>query len=133
MGSRTKVRIVKNKVAPPFKEAFFDIMYGTGISKTGELVDLGVDFGIINKSGAWFSYGETRLGQGRENVKLLFEKEKDLAKEIESKIFEAVAKKNEEELRAKGISKDEPAEASAPAEVKAPRAKRANIDIVVDD
>ena len=133
VGSRTKVRIVKNKVAPPFKEAFFDIMYGTGISKTGELVDLGVDFGIINKSGAWFSYGETRLGQGRENVKLLFEKEKDLAKEIESKIFEAVAKKNEEELRAKGISKDEPAEASAPAEVKAPRAKRANIDIVVDD
>ena len=133
VGSRTKVRIVKNKVAPPFKEAFFDIMYGTGISKTGELVDLGVDFGIINKSGAWFSYGETRLGQGRENVKLLFEKEKDLAKEIEEKIFEAVAKKNEEELRAKGISKDEPAEASAPAEVKAPRAKRANIDIVVDD
>ena len=90
VGSRTKVKVVKNKVAPPFKEAFFDIMYGKGISKLGELVDLGVDYGIIKKSGAWFSYGEIRLGQGRDNVKALFENEPELAKEVEEKINEAV-------------------------------------------
>ena len=136
VGSRTKARIVKNKVAPPFKEAFFDIMYGTGISRTGELVDLGVEFGIINKSGAWFSYGETRLGQGRENVKLLFEKEEDLAKEIENKIFEAVEKKRQEDMAAKtGKKADAPKtdDVIPVAEAKPTRARRANIDIVVDD
>ena len=91
IGSRTRAKIVKNKVSPPFKEAVFDIMYGTGISKTGELVDLGVESGVISKSGAWFSYGETRLGQGRENVKLLFEREPALAAEIEKKIFDSTA------------------------------------------
>ena len=89
VGSRTRAKVVKNKVSPPFKEAVFDIMYGTGISKVGELVDLGVEYGVIAKSGAWFSYGETRLGQGRENVKLLFAREKELAAEIEEKIFAA--------------------------------------------
>ena len=71
VGSHTRVKVVKNKVAPPFKEAEFDIMYGEGISKIGEIVDLGVKFDILKKSGAWFYYGEQRLGQGRENVKLL--------------------------------------------------------------
>ena len=133
IGSRTRAKVVKNKVSPPFKEAVFDIMYGTGISKVGELVDLGVEYGVISKSGAWFSYGETRLGQGRENVKLLFEREKELAAEIEAKIFAAVKKQN---------GKDETEEApAAPAarEVQIPVTKgrsgsaRARIDIAVDD
>ena len=133
IGSRTRAKVVKNKVSPPFKEAVFDIMYGTGISKVGELVDLGVEYGVINKSGAWFSYGETRLGQGRENVKLLFEREKELAAEVEAKIFAAVKKQN---------GKDETEEApAAPAarEVQIPVTKgrsgsaRARIDIAVDD
>lgn len=86
IGSRTKVKIVKNKVAPPFKEAEFDIMYGKGISHEGELLDIGVKEKIIEKSGAWFSYNGNRLGQGRENVKKLFAENKELAAEIEEKI-----------------------------------------------
>ncbi len=86
IGSRTKVKIVKNKVAPPFKEAEFDIMYGKGISHEGELLDIGVKEEIIEKSGAWFSYNGNRLGQGRENVKKLFAENKELAAEIEEKI-----------------------------------------------
>lgn len=135
IGSRTKVRVVKNKVAPPFKEAFFDIMYGSGISKVGELVDLGVEYGIINKSGAWFSYGETRLGQGRENVKLLFEKETDLAKEIEEKIFEAVKNGKPEKEDKKGSKKSEEDSQSAAKSTKTSSkgSARAKIDIAVDD
>ena len=128
IGSRTKVKIVKNKIAPPFKEAYFDIMYGTGISRVGELVDLGVEYGVINKSGAWFSYGETRLGQGRENVKILFSNEPALAKEIEEKIFAAVEQKNTAEDESK--AKSAPAKAAAPASKTGARAK---IDIAVDD
>ncbi len=130
IGARTRAKIVKNKVSPPFKEAEFDIMYGTGISKVGELVDLGVKFEIINKSGAWFSYGETRLGQGRDNVKLLFQREPELAKEIEDKIMAHMLgmKRSAEE-------KDDEKE-SAPTVV-APRRSagnvRARIDIAVDD
>ncbi len=90
VGTHTKVKIVKNKVAPPFKTAEFDIMYGTGISHTGEIVDAGVELGIVKKSGAWFYYGETRLGQGRDNVKKLFEDNPELAEEIEAKIMAAV-------------------------------------------
>lgn len=86
LGSRTKCKVVKNKVAPPFKTAEFDIMYGSGISKTGEMVDIGVELGIINKSGAWFSYGDIRLGQGRENVKIYFDQNPEFAAEIEAKI-----------------------------------------------
>jgi len=85
-GNRTKVKVVKNKVAPPFKVVEFDIIYGHGISKVGEIVDLGVDMGIIGKSGSWFNYGETKIGQGREAVKTLLLDNPELANEIEAKI-----------------------------------------------
>ncbi len=87
-GSRTRVKVVKNKLAPPFRKAEFDILYGEGISKTGELVDLGVDLNILKKSGSWFSYGETRLGQGRDAVKNLLRDNPELSEEIEEKIKE---------------------------------------------
>nr|WP_315141396.1 recombinase RecA [uncultured Flavobacterium sp.] len=86
LGNRTKVKIVKNKVAPPFKVAEFDIMYGEGISKTGEILDLAVEFEIIKKAGSWFSYGETKLGQGRDAVKTLIKDNPELADELEIKI-----------------------------------------------
>lgn len=86
IGNRVKAKVIKNKVAPPFRQAEFDIMFGEGISKEGELVDYGVKLDIIDKSGAWFSYEETKLGQGRENVKAKFKEEPELAKEIEEKI-----------------------------------------------
>jgi recombination protein RecA len=92
-GNRTKVKIVKNKVAPPFRLAEFDIMYGEGISKTGEIVDMGVDLNIIKKSGSWFSYGETKIGQGRDTVKQLLLDNPELAEEIEGKIREALHEK----------------------------------------
>jgi len=85
-GNRVKVKIVKNKVAPPFRIAEFDIMFGEGISKTGEIIDLGVDFNIIKKAGSWFSYGDTKLGQGRDAVKQLLSDNPELAEEIEQKI-----------------------------------------------
>lgn len=85
-GNRVKVKIVKNKVAPPFRVAEFDIMYGKGISKSGEIVDLGVDYDIIKKSGSWFSYGDTKLGQGRDAVKQLIEDNPELMEELETKI-----------------------------------------------
>jgi len=90
MGNRTRVKVVKNKVAPPFRTAEFDIMYGQGISKAGEIIDLGVDHDILTKSGSWFSYGETRLGQGRDTVKQLFTDNPELAEEVEAKIKEAI-------------------------------------------
>ncbi|HJS01447.1 MAG TPA: recombinase RecA [Flavobacterium sp.] len=86
LGNRTKVKIVKNKVAPPFKVAEFDIMYGEGVSKTGEILDLAVEFEIVKKSGSWFSYGETKLGQGRDAVKSLIKDNPELAEELEEKI-----------------------------------------------
>jgi recombination protein RecA len=85
-GNRVKVKIVKNKVAPPFRIAEFDIMFGEGISKTGEIIDLGVDFNIIKKAGSWFSYGETKLGQGRDSVKQILMDNPELSDEIEAKI-----------------------------------------------
>ena len=87
-GSRTRVKVVKNKLAAPFQECEFDIDYGVGISHTGELIDLGVQHGIVEKSGSWFSYGQTRLGQGRENVKSFLQETPEIANEIEGKIRE---------------------------------------------
>src|SRR6187399_2327370 len=91
VGNRTKVKIVKNKVAPPFRIAEFDIMYGEGISKVGEIVDLGVDTNIIKKSGSWFSYGDTKIGQGRDSVKQMLNDNPEMAEEIELKIREVLA------------------------------------------
>jgi recombination protein RecA len=88
VGSRTKVKVVKNKVAPPFKEAEFDILYGTGISKEGELVDLGADLGVVEKSGAWYSFNGERIGQGRENTKEFLKENPEIADAIEQRIRE---------------------------------------------
>ena len=88
VGNRTTIKVVKNKVAPPFKTATVDIMYGEGVSREGELVDLGVQANIIDKSGAWFAYKGEKLGQGKENVKLLLKEKKELADEIEKQIRE---------------------------------------------
>jgi recombination protein RecA len=92
-GNNVRVKVVKNKVAPPFRKAEFDIMYGEGISKSGEIVDLGVQFNIIKKSGSWFSYGETKLGQGRDTVRKLIIDNPELAQELETKIVEAITAK----------------------------------------
>ena len=94
IGNRTKVKVVKNKVAPPFKTAEFDIMYGEGVSKTGEILDLAVEFEIIKKAGSWFSYGDTKLGQGRDAVKLLIKDNPELADELEQKIKELIKENN---------------------------------------
>jgi recombination protein RecA len=86
VGGRTRVKVVKNKVAPPFREAEFDVMYGEGISKYGDLIDLGVEKRIIEKSGAWFAYGGERLGQGRENAKQFLRDNPDIARTIEDRV-----------------------------------------------
>lgn len=95
-GNRTRVKVVKNKLAPPFRKAEFDILYGEGISKTGEIIDLGVDLEILKKSGSWFSYGETRLGQGRDAVRNLLRDNPELSEEIEGKIKAAIKGAQEE-------------------------------------
>jgi len=100
IGNRTKVKIVKNKVAPPFRRAEFDIMYGKGISRSGEVLDLAVERGIVNKSGSWFSYGETRLGQGRDAVKSLLEDNLELMEELAQKIMEPAVVEEEAETKA---------------------------------
>ena len=136
IGSRTRAKIVKNKVAPPFKTAEFDIMYGEGISKVGEIVDLGVNYGIIKKSGAWFSYGETRLGQGRDNVKNLFKNDKALSDEIEKQIREKMAEEHgagdEKKETAKSTADDDAPIAYRPVKT-TKTAARAKIDVAVDD
>lgn len=104
VGNRTRVKVVKNKVAPPFRMAEFDILYGTGISHEGSLVDMGVAHKIVNKSGSWFSYGEMRIGQGRENARQYLIDNPDVAREIEEKIRAAVLQEKEEKEK-----KDEPA------------------------
>ena len=135
IGSRTRAKVVKNKVAPPFKEAEFDVMYGKGISKEGELVDMGLQFDILKRSGAWFYYGEDRLGQGRDNVKQLLSDNKELAKEIEDKIM----LKYNEALNPKEKTEEAPADEPVIMPVEAePKEqinirKKVNIDIAVDD
>lgn len=96
-GNRVRVKVIKNKVAPPFRMAEFDIVFGEGISKVGEIIDIGVEKGIIRKSGSWFAYDDTKLGQGRDAVKQLFLENPDLAEEIEGKIIEALKEKAAEE------------------------------------
>ena len=125
IGSRTRAKVIKNKVAPPFREAEFDIMYGRGISHTGELVDMGVKFDILRRSGAWFYYGETRLAQGRDNTKLLFEENKELAQEIEEKLIAAMNATPEERAA-------EPTSVTVDTAPVTPR-KKVNINIAVDD
>jgi len=93
IGNRTKVKVVKNKVAPPFRQAEFDIIYGHGISRLGELIDMGVDLAVIKKSGSWFSYNETKLGQGRDAVKQLLDDNPELMEEIEGKVQDALSAK----------------------------------------
>ena len=138
IGSRTRAKIVKNKVAPPFKEAEFDIMYGKGISKVGEVLDLAVKYDIIHKSGAWFSYNDNRLGQGRDNVKSYLSDNPELLAEVEAKVRERL---NAENNAAKTAAKpaDRPAPAAEPAAVVQPKkptsrsGAKAKLDIVVDD
>jgi recombination protein RecA len=91
IGNRVKVKVVKNKVAPPFRQTEFDIIFGQGISRIGEIIDLGVDHEIIKKSGSWFSYGETKLGQGRDAVKQIFSDNPELMDEIEQKVREKIS------------------------------------------
>ena len=93
-GNQTRVKVVKNKVAPPFRKAEFDIMYGEGISRSGEIVDLGVEFGIVKKSGSWYSYGETKIGQGRESAKECMRENPELAERIETEIYAALKAKH---------------------------------------
>ncbi len=133
VGSHTRVRVVKNKVAPPFKEAEFDMFYGKGISREGELLDLAIKFDIIQKSGSWFSYKETRLGQGRDNIKDYLKNNPELQKEVETLVMDAIRKEKED-------AEQQAAPAAAPVEIPLEAAvkytantARAKIDIVVDD
>jgi recombination protein RecA len=109
IGNETQVKITKNKVAPPFKEVAFEIMYGKGISKIGEILDLAIKYDIVAKSGAWFSYGDTRLGQGRENVKTKLEEDVDLLAELEAKVRE---KFSPESIKSTGAEENESSEAN---------------------
>ena len=136
IGSHTKAKIVKNKVAPPFKQAEFDIMYGTGISKEGEIVDMAVEFDIIHKGGSWFSYGDERLGQGRDNVKNLIKNKPEFAAELEAKITAKMAEMKEQ-AEQKYVAKSAPmakTEEQEATEIKNTRAAaKAKLDIAVED
>ncbi len=132
IGNRVRVKVVKNKVAPPFKEAEFDIMYGEGISRVGEILDMAVKLDIINKSGSWFNYGETRLGQGRDNVKEYLRQNPDFAEKIAKQVMENADKLTKSGSKtAKKLGAVSPAAPQAePAKV--PAAPKVNIDIAVD-
>ncbi len=132
IGSHTRVKIVKNKVAPPFKEAEFDVIYGQGISRDGELIDLAVKLDIIQKSGAWFSYKEDRLGQGRDNTKEYLRNHPELFAEIEAQVREGLPRLNPRRNVAAPAPQPVEIPIEAAAKVSAPAAK-AQIDIVVDD
>ena len=106
IGSRTRVKVVKNKVAPPFKQAEFDIMYGEGISKIGDLLDIAADVDIVKKSGSWYSYNDTKLGQGRENVKKFLEDNLDLTTEIDQKVRAFYNLNEEHEESGTSVSKE---------------------------
>ena len=136
IGAHTKAKVVKNKLAPPFREAEFDIMYGKGISRTGELLDLAVKADVVQKAGAWFSYDGKRLGQGRDNVKELLENDKELSKEIEDKLMANIDKVVAASSPAKKGAKakiTEVANAKKPADAPAGNANSANIDVLVDE
>ncbi len=134
LGSKTRAKVVKNKIAPPFKEAIFDIMYGKGISRTGELLDLAVEKDIIHKSGAWFSYGEERLGQGRDNIKNLLAENKELAAEIEEKVLATLAEERENSKKKTSKGKNEKViEESRATEEIQPAVDTKDIDIMVED
>lgn len=139
VGSRTRARVVKNKIAPPFREAEFDVMYGKGISREGELLDLAVKLDIIQKSGAWFSYNQKRLGQGRDNVKEMLANNEELSQEVEKKVWENVgrlyAKKGKETAASSNASPAKPLSAPVVEEKAVSNAAtaRANIDITVED
>ncbi len=144
VGNHVRVKVVKNKVAPPFREAEFDIMYGKGISREGELVDIGESTGIIKRSGAWYSYGDMRLAQGRDKTKQLLADSPDLAAEIEEKVRAAMAEQQftppkkgkgaaaAEAQQDDASAADAPEESAAPAPEEKPRPK-VNIDVAVDD
>ncbi|WRS26561.1 recombinase RecA [Oscillospiraceae bacterium MB08-C2-2] len=137
IGNRTRVKVVKNKVAPPFKEAEFDIMYGQGISRDGEILDLAVQLDIINKSGSWFGYGDTRLGQGRDNVKIYLKDNPEFAEDIARQIMEnkeslsMAAKPKKGRFAPKEAPKEEELAPPEPAP-KAPAAPAKSVDIEVD-
>ncbi len=135
VGARTRAKVVKNKVAPPFREAEFDILYGKGISHEGEIVDMGLKLEVLKRSGAWFYYGETRLGQGRDNVKQLFLDNPEFAKEIETKIMEKYNKAlNMSAEEAENAEADEPKIMPVDtADLPARPRKKVDIDIAVDD
>ena len=134
VGSRTRAKVVKNKVAPPFREAEFDVIYGKGISKVGEIVDMGLELEVLKRSGAWFYYGDTRIGQGRDNVKQLFEDNPEFAAEVEEKVRARYAEIMENKGKKDAPVEDEavimPIEAEPKTEIKH---KKVNIDIAVDD
>ncbi len=131
VGNKTKCKVVKNKVAPPFKEAEFDIFYGKGISKSGEIIDLGAKYNIVQKSGSWYSYNDAKIGQGKESVRTYLESNPDVEKEIEEKVFAAV--KAEQEEKKNSTKKKEEPDIPKP-EIPQTKAKaRAKLDIIVDE
>ena len=135
IGSRTRAKVVKNKVAPPFREAEFDVMYGRGISREGELLDLAVKLDVVQKGGSWFSYGETRLGQGRDNVKEFLLANKEIYDKIEEEVKANVGKLYAKSTRgaAKAVAKPVVTEPKKPETPTTRIASKANIDITVDD
>ncbi len=138
IGNRTKAKIVKNKLAPPFKQAEFDIMYGTGISKTGEILDMAVEYDIIKKSGSWFSYGDERLGQGRDKVKDMIQKDPAFAEDLEKKIKAKMAEIQEsatQKFQGNSIPKadTEPEKKTEITAKQTRAAARAKLDIAVED
>lgn len=132
IGNRTRVKVVKNKVAPPFKEAQFDIMYGTGISKEGEILDLAVQLDIINRSGAWFNYGEVRLGQGRDNAKRFLREHPEISTEVEGKVRENADQLIKSTKRSGKKPVKVGAKLETPEAEKKPAAK-VNIDVETDE